>query len=207
MKLLQITPLIAIGRFPGSRTRAQAEEEICIAIGAIHWPPLSNKFTIYPQSGKKRGEGNGVKPIKLAFIQNLIDQGWHAEMKYPRGEASKREFEPGAFDAWRETAPGGGIVVEWETGNISSSHRAVNKMALALLEEHIAAGYLVLPSRALYSYLTDRVGNYRELEPYFSLWERLPVRNGMLAIIEVEHDATSKRVPRIAKGTDGRALS
>ena len=26
----------------------------------LDWPPGSGRFTIYPQSGKKRGEGNGV---------------------------------------------------------------------------------------------------------------------------------------------------
>jgi len=29
---------------------------------------------------------------------------------------------------------------------------------------------LVLPSRKLYPYLTDRIGNYEELEPYFDVW-------------------------------------
>jgi hypothetical protein len=79
-------------------------------------------------------------------------------------------------------------------------------MALGLLQGHLAGGALILPTRDLYRYLTDRVGNYRELEPYFPLWAKLPVRNGYLGVIAVEHDAVSLDVPRITKGTDGRAL-
>ena len=66
---------------------------------------------------------------------------------------------------------------------------------------------LIVPSRALYSYLTDRVGNIQELEPYLKLWKSIPCKNGILEIVVIEHDATSQEVPRIPKGTDGRALA
>jgi hypothetical protein len=58
----------------------------------------------------------------------------------------------------------------------------------------------------MYRYLTDRVGNYAEIEPYFDLWRALTVKDGLLAVIAVEHDAVSVSAPRIPKGTDGRAL-
>jgi hypothetical protein len=58
----------------------------------------------------------------------------------------------------------------------------------------------------MYKYLTDRVGNFPELEPYFPLWQALKVEEGLLTIIAIEHDAVSQSVPRIPKGTDGRAL-
>ena len=58
----------------------------------------------------------------------------------------------------------------------------------------------------MYRYLTDRVGNFPELEPYFPLWRSLEVEKGYLAVIAIEQDAVSKDVPRILKGTDGRAL-
>lgn len=97
---------------------------------------------------------------------------------------------------------------EWETGNISSSHRAVNKMALALLKKVIIGGVLVLPSRNMYNYLTDRIGNFPELQPYFPLWKSLSnnINEGILEIIVIEHDSIDINVPRITKGTDGRAL-
>jgi hypothetical protein len=98
------------------------------------------------------------------------------------------------------------FAVEWETGNIASSHRAMNKMALTLKQGRIAGGVLVLPSRALYRYLTDRMGNYEELEPYFGLYTDLEVDRGYLGVVVVEHDAVSADVPKIRKGTDGRAL-
>lgn len=58
----------------------------------------------------------------------------------------------------------------------------------------------------MYQYLTDRVGNYRELEPYFPLWQSLICEEGYLAVISIEHDSVSYDVPKIPKGTDGRAL-
>jgi hypothetical protein len=74
------------------------------------------------------------------------------------------------------------------------------------LDDKLDAGFLILPSREFYQYLTDRVGNFRELEPYFPMWKSLNLPEKVLAIIEVEHDETSKKVPKIKKGTDGRAL-
>jgi len=180
------------------------------AIQAIHWPPDSSIFTIHPQSGKKHGQGNGVKPIKEAFVLKLLDLGWKPEQGYPRGEDEKeRKFWPGGFDAWLDLSGEGlpPFVAEWETGNISSSHRAMNKMAMGLMAGKLSGGVLVLPTRALYSFLTDRVGNYRELEPYFELWSSLPIESGCLAVIAVEHDAVSTDVSRIKKGTDGWALT
>ena len=100
------------------------------------------------------------------------------------------------------------MAIEWETGNISSSHRSLNKMALGLMRGTIAAGILVVPSRELYRYLTDRVGNMQELEPYLDLWKSIPCTfGGILQVIAIEHDSTSTKVPRILKGTDGRALA
>ena len=98
------------------------------------------------------------------------------------------------------------LCVGWETGNISSSHRALNKMCLGMLRDLLIGGVLILPTRKMYGYLTDRVGNFSEIEPYFPLWRSIPVREGILAVMAIEHDAVSLNVPRIRKGTDGRAL-
>ena len=96
--------------------------------------------------------------------------------------------------------------VEWETGNISSSHRSVNKMALGIMKRTLIGGALILPTREMYQYLTDRIGNFRELSPYFPLWKSLHVEEGLLLVIAIEHDAVSDKAPRIKKGTNGRAL-
>jgi len=50
-----------------------------VAVCAADWPPGSGKFIIYPESGKKSGEGNGVKPIKNEAIAPLRTFGWQAE--------------------------------------------------------------------------------------------------------------------------------
>ncbi|MDZ8258105.1 hypothetical protein [Nostoc sp. ChiQUE01b] len=65
---------------------------------------------------------------------------------------------------------------------------------------------MVLPSRKLYPYLTDRIGNYEELEPYFDVWRAVRIEEGFLAIFVIEHDLLDNNVPKITKGTDGRAL-
>ena len=111
---------------------------------------------------------------------------------------------PGKLDAVLYS-PGGLVALEWETGNISSSHRALNKMALGLLKGILVCGVLVVPSRALYPYLTDRIGNISELMPYVDLWKAIPCSEAVLEIVVVEHDGTSTAVPRIPKGTSGRA--
>lgn len=132
----------------------------------------------------------------------LYQQGWRHEkqMKIMRGK------RPGKVDAVKTLSDGREFVVEWETGNISSSHRALNKMAVGILEHAIVGGILVLPTRDMYRYLTDRVGNFRELEPYFPMYEHLKAQEGVLAVIAIEHDGLSAEVPKIEKGTDGRAL-
>ena len=79
-------------------------------------------------------------------------------------------------------------------------------MAIGLMDGVLAGGILILPSREMYQYLTDRVGNYAEIEPYFPVWRNLSINKGLLAVIEVEHDAVSLDIPPIRKGTDGRAL-
>ncbi len=54
-------------------------------------------------------------------------------------------------------------------------------------------------------YLTDRIGNYKELEPYLKLWKSVPCQSGVLEIVVIEQDAESYDVQKIPKGTAGRA--
>jgi hypothetical protein len=201
MKIIRVQRLIDAGGFSQTEIWKTIEKHIRQAIEAIEWPPGSGSFTLYDQRGKARGEGSGVKPIKDACMVHLKSFGWTLEK--PVDIATLKQ--PGPMDA---TYPVGHrlFCVEWETGNISSSHRAVNKMALGILKKVLIGGVLILPTRAMYKYLTDRVGNFPELEPYFPLWQALQVEEGLLAIIAIEHDAVSRSVPRIPKGTDGRAL-
>lgn len=202
MKIVREETLISCGPFAKSAEWTTARKKLHKAIRAVEWPPKSGKFTIYPESGKKRGMGNGVKPIKIGLMLDLKKQGWTLE-----GRAELGTHSPGKFDAVWQSSSFGPVVVEWETGNISSSHRSLNKMALFLMKEKIAAGILIVPSRDLYRYLTDRVGNISELEPYLEFWKALPCKRGVLEIVVIEHDATSLKVPKITKMTAGRALA
>lgn len=208
MQFVKMEVLIDKGGFSKSEIWKTLQNHILESIKAVVWPPGSDNFTIYPQSGKKRGEGNGVKPIKDSFMAKLTQHGWQLEVKMDIATVK----QPGKVDAVYSIGSGDlfaedrYFAMEWETGNISSSHRAVNKMAIGLLDKKLAGGVLVLPTRKMYNFLTDRIGNFRELAPYFPMWKALNIDKGFLAIIAVEHDAESFDVPRIEKGTDGRAM-
>lgn len=202
MKVVHTEFLIKAGTFPESHEWKVIEADLLQAIRSIVWPSHTRSFTIFPESGKKRGKGNGVKPLKDAFCLKLKQKGWDLETRL---SVAKRRH-PGPIDATKQLSGGQVFAAEWETGNISSSHRALNKMALGIKRKILKGGVLVLPTRQLYSYLTDRVGNFEEIEPYFDLWRSIACEDGLLAVIAVEHDGTSDKVPRIKKGTDGRAL-
>ena len=79
-------------------------------------------------------------------------------------------------------------------------------MVIGILDGKLSGGALVLPSRSLYEYLTDRVGNYRELEPYFPVWKKVRIDNGVVLVYEIEHESLSKKVRTIPKGEDGNAF-
>ena len=202
MKIIYTETLISRGPFALSEEWQHIRSSLHAAICAVAWPPGSAQFFIYPESGKKRGKGNGVKPIKVELMNALRDSGWLLEDPFPIA-VSKR---PGKIDAVLHTAHGA-VALEWETGNISSSHRALNKMGLGLLHGLLAAGVLVVPTKTFAQYLTDRIGNYPELVPYLDLWRSIHCDAGVLEIVVVEQDGTSLEVPRIPKGLDGRALA
>ncbi len=197
MKILKTEFLIKKGEFSISNEFENILDEICQAISSITWPLDSNKFSLFP--GKK---ANGVVPIKKNFIKSLQENGWKGEM---RMKIASR-LRPGPVDSVKCLPGNRFFAVEWETGNISSSHRAMNKMVIGLLDGAIEGGILILPSRDMYQYLTDRIGNFAEIEPYFPVWKSMAISKGVLAVIEVEHDDLSQDVPPIQKGTDGRAL-
>ncbi|MBD1877853.1 MULTISPECIES: restriction endonuclease [unclassified Coleofasciculus] len=196
MKIVQEVSLISVGSFEESSDWSIIRAEIRDAVSLIVHPPGTSSFTINPTK-----HGNGVKPIKQACTIALRDRyGWRLETSINYATRS-----PGKVDATK-VIDNHLFALEWETGNISSSHRAVNKMVLGLLRGVFLGTVLVLPSRKLYPYLTDRIGNYEELEPYFDVWRAVRIEEGFLAIFVIEHDRVDNNVPTITKGTDGRAL-
>ncbi len=202
MKIVEIKYIVSKGDFVNSLEFTNILEEIKVAVTKIRWPEDADGFYLNPKTkGKGRGQGNGVKPIKSACVAYLKTLNWQDEFKV----RNKGVAGTGPLDVVKNTDHGI-FALEWETGNISSSHRALNKMALGLLRDELIGGILILPSNQLYPYLTDRVGNYREIIPYLQLWESIPYKQGLLAIIVVEQDGLKDDAPRIEKGTDGRAL-
>ena len=200
MKIVHVETLLSLGKFARSAEWAAIKTAVHNAIRAVDWPPGTGQFIIYPESGKKHGKGNGVKPIKSGLMAKLEKQSWKLEAHLDIATSNR----PGKLDAVLVTTAGP-MAIEWETGNISSSHRALNKMALGLLKGVLIAGVLVVPTRELYKYLTDRIGNWNELVPYLDLWRSIPCKRGVLEIVVVEHDGISISVPKIPKGTDGRS--
>jgi hypothetical protein len=194
MKILRHEILINRGGFP---EKEAVIKDIDTAISKVVWPLGGKKFSINPTK-----QGNGVRPIKTECMNYLKKKGWELEKRL----RISSDMTPGPLDAVRRLSSGGSFALEWETGNISSSRRAVNKMALGMLERVLTGGILILPSRNLYQYLTDRIGNFQELSPYFTTFRNLNIRDGYLAVIEIEHDNIDTKAPLIPKGKDGMAL-
>ena len=153
MKIVETVVLLSRGAFAQSNEWVAIRNTVHAAIAQAEWPIGAGDFIIHPQSGKKSGEGNGVVPIKAKPMAVLKDDGWALE--YPWEVATKagvtgrgKGSKPGNIDA-AKLFPEGLVVVEWETGNISSSHRAINKMALGLVAKKCVAGILVIPNMKL----------------------------------------------------------
>ena len=121
MKIVHVETILSCGPYSKSKHWRATRASLHKAVKKCAWPPGSGSFTIYPQSGKKRGEGNGVGPIKLEFTKEMKARGWTIEGPAKNNLGQKL----GDFDAVL-LAPDGPVVAEWETGNISSSHRSIN---------------------------------------------------------------------------------
>lgn len=201
MRIIRMERLLDKGPFSASEAWAQIETQIITCMSALEWPQGSGKFLLHDQPGKRRGQGSGAKPIKDGFMLCLKRHNWLVQHKLSIATAKK----PGPIDAAYRVGDQH-FALEWETGNISSSHRSINKMVIGMMKGLLVGGALIVPTRAMYKYLTDRVGNYEELEPYFDVWRAVDLENALLVVIAIEHDGVSKDVPRIPKGTNGRAL-
>ncbi|MBI2813515.1 MAG: restriction endonuclease [Opitutae bacterium] len=172
-------------------------DDVRRAIGNVVWPANSRKFSIRPVM-----DGNGVLPIKVGFMRKLDALGWKLEQRPVLAQG----LGPGKVDALKPLPDGRQFAAEWETGNISSSHRALNKICMGIIEGHLAGGVLILPDRELYHFLTQRIGNYKELAPYFPVYRHLKALDGLLAVIAVSFDRTDPGVALIPKGMDGHSL-
>lgn len=198
------------------------------SIQCIDFPEGTGTLTLRRKTRRPNNQRNrnGVVYLKRRFVGHMINnEHWHAEVDFDLGRdrappdlllypSMERHHEPitsefGDFDFVTTAASGTHVAIEWETGNISSSHRSMNKLAIALATGKIQVGVLIVPSRDLYEHLTDRIGNISELSGYLSMWKNLEagVERGLLAISIVEHDALTNDTtfPYLPVGNDGRA--
>ncbi|MBI4524828.1 MAG: hypothetical protein HY695_13575 [Deltaproteobacteria bacterium] len=238
MKLVQTVIIFDQGNLAGSDGWATTYRMCSGVIQKMVNPPGSDRFRIRARTRKRDSHGretsqwnrNGVSPIKSQFFSGMAKAKWKTEHKlslesYQRINRSLQplltypDLQPlsdglhhsvGDFDFAYETDSGFRTVVEWETGNISSSHRSLNKMCLALIANLTDAGLLIVPSKALYPHLTDRIGNWQELCPYLAFWQAVgmkALKRGLLGIVVVEHDelVTDDTIPYIQQGIDGRS--
>jgi hypothetical protein len=77
MKIVREETLLSCCKYAASSEWKKTRKSLYKAMIEVDWPRGSGRFTIYPESGKKRGMGNGVKPIKIGLMGELKRQGWH----------------------------------------------------------------------------------------------------------------------------------
>lgn len=228
MKWLRTMVLFDQGNVITSPDWKNLHESYVRAIASIEHPRGYGSLTLRRKVRlpNKQWKRNGVGYLRKEFLAFMRDhEGWEAEsdvalsrdreqpplLLYPSMEEYREPITSdfGGFDFMAVAANGTRVAIEWETGNISSSHRSMNKLAIALSSGLMEIGVLIVPSRALYEHLTDRIGNIGELSGYLAMWEGLKnvVERGLLAITVVEHDhlTDSEEIEYLAVSGDGRA--
>ncbi|MGG0403198.1 restriction endonuclease [Priestia megaterium] len=171
----------------------QAYKEVVTAISSTVWPIGSNVFAI----NNSVKNANGVVPLKeKCYIELENTYDWFREK--PLNVLKIEKQKGGPIDVYKEFNSGERIGLEFESGNIASAHRSMNKLLLGINRNELDLGIILMPVKELAYYLTDRITNYEELEPYFEITEGKP-------FIFIGFDATiyDKNIPLIPKGKDG----
>ncbi len=176
----------------------RAYAEITKSIKAVTWPTGSRKFTI----NNSEKNINGVVPLKEScYIMLEGKYGWFREK--PLKVLKEEKEKGGPIDVYKECIHDISnklkcVGLEFETGNISSAHRSLNKLLLGLNRKELDLSIIMMPVKTLAYYLTDRVTNYEELEPYFE-----NVKRSAFIFIGFDADAYDPTAPIIPKGPDG----
>lgn len=239
MKVIRTVIVLDRGDIMNSAEWEKTHAQFTSAIKAMAHPPGSGKFVLRKKTpklnkaGQKTGQWqrNGVSPMKVLFLSEMEKRAWKREeplnlkdivgkyaaeaeelfLEYP---SKKPISEPlhslvGDLDCHFTISKEWRAAIEWETGNISSSHRSMNKLCLALVAGQVEVAVLIVPSRDMYPHLTDRIGNWLELSPYLHFWKKVGhfVKRGLLAVTVVEHDELTDdpAVPYFETGADGNS--
>lgn len=75
LKIIHVERLLEVGEFSSTQDVERISSEINEAIHKVVWPVSADKFTIYPESGKKRGQ---VPPLYVATTHNPGDLNKHS---------------------------------------------------------------------------------------------------------------------------------
>ena len=174
---------------------SQAFEEVRLSI--INNVTLGSDHFILNSTSKNC---NGVVPVKEKCYQILEEEfGWYREkpLTYFREDAQKG----GPIDVYKEFVTIGSVFkagLEFETGNISSAHRSMNKLCVGIKKGELDLAMLMMPIKKMSFYLTDRVSNYEELEPYFLLLDEIP-----FVVFGFDAEEYNPDGPLLPKGKDG----
>ena len=74
----------------------------------------------------------------------------------------------------------------------------MNKLCAGIKKGELALAMLMMPIKKMSFYLTDRVSNYEELEPYFLLLDDIP-----FVVFGFDAEEYSKDAPLLPKGKEG----
>ncbi len=143
---------------------------------------------------------NGVVPVKEECYR-ILEEDYHWYREKPLTYFHEDVQKGGPIDVYkafsfRDTVFMAGL--EFETGNISSAHRSMNKLRVGIIKGELDIAFLMMPIKRMSFYLTDRVSNYEELEPYFVLLDDVP-----FVIFGFDADEYNSDAPLLAKGKDG----
>lgn len=228
MKWLRTLIIFDKGNVLSTPSWKTLHESYVRSIRSIEHPVGTGKLCLRCKTKRPDGQWqrNGVGYLRLHFLEHMknvemwnpegsVDLGRNQRQReftlFPSLEQHQEEITSnfGGFDFVTTSPEGIRAAIEWETGNISSSHRSMNKLAIALESGIVQVGVLIVPSRDLYEHMTDRIGNIGELSGYLSMWESLKtgVSRGLLAISVVEHDELTENesFPYLSVGNDGNA--
>lgn len=177
----------------------QACNEVINSITSTVWPIGSESFII----NASEKNVNGVVPLKeRCYIELEESYLWYREK--PLHVLKHEKQKGGPIDVYKEFSGEDQIIrhvgLEFETGNISSAHRSMNKLLLGLNRREIDLAMILMPIKNLSYYLTDRVANYEELEPYF---ENANNHAFIFLGFNADHYSYGNDVPIIPKGKDG----
>lgn len=140
---------------------------------------------------------NGVVPLKETCYRMLEEvYGWYRER--PLDVLSEKGGPIDVYKVFQDERNEVRVGIEFETGNISSAHRSMNKLHLGVSSSELDLAVLLMPMHRLSYYLTDRVSNYEELKPYFLLIKDIP-----FIMIGFDVESYSSTAVFLPKGRDG----